>query len=141
MHEKIKELIDMLNGRKYCEEMTKEIEQFAIDNKFVIVFGSSDDLIEFRGAIDDEANCYDDGHFYINQKGFVENKCENEDCPYYHPEKEGLLIKAIWCSALLEFSWIYEIEIPYKSFEIFEDGEKYCRGIVFAFADLPEATK
>jgi hypothetical protein len=33
-------------------------------------------------------------------------------------------------------SWSYETDIPHATFDVLEDGEVYCRGIVFALADL-----
>lgn len=35
------------------------------------------------------------------------------------------------------FAWTYSTEIPHATFEIIEEGEKFCRGIVFDINDLP----
>ena len=45
-------------------------------------------------------------------------------------------IKTLWSKG--EYAWQYETEIPHATFEILEDGDKYCRGIVFDLADVAE---
>ena len=35
-----------------------------------------------------------------------------------------------------EYAWIYRTEIPHACFDILENGEKYCKGIVFSLNDL-----
>jgi hypothetical protein len=39
---------ELLNGRQYRAELSSEEEQLAMENKLVIVFGASDDLLELR---------------------------------------------------------------------------------------------
>ena len=46
----IKEFADMLNGREYGIEITKQEEELADDLGFVVVFGYSDDNMEFRSV-------------------------------------------------------------------------------------------
>ena len=43
-------------------------------------------------------------------------------------------MKAVWGEE--GYSWTYETAIPHATFEILEDEEKYCRGIVFDIKDL-----
>ncbi len=104
------ELAVMLDGRQYLKETTPQIEQLARDNNLLIVYGESDDLCEFRGAIDDEFDCFEGGTI----------------------THEELLspIEAIWCSDDVECSWTYKTDLPYSEFRIFEDDEVYCVGIV-----------
>ena len=33
-------------------------------------------------------------------------------------------------------AWTYMTDIPHATFDVMDDGELYCRGIVFALADL-----
>lgn len=129
------ELAKMINGREYGNEITKEIEQIAKDNKLVIVFGYSDDGMEFRGAIEDEFGCCDGGTVYLTKLGLLE-ECEC-DCTYYQDAKKNAkIIEAVWCPEGSELSWAYETDIPHSCFEILEDGEPYCEGIVFRLEDL-----
>ena len=104
------ELATMLDGRQYRDETTPEIEQFAKENNLLIVFGASDDLCEFRGAIEDEFGCYDGGTI------------EYKDLP--KPTE------AIWGSPEFNCSWIYKTDMPHTEFKIYEDEELYCIGIV-----------
>ncbi len=126
-----KEIAEMLDGIEYAEEISKDIIEYAKKNGVVIVFGASDDLMEFRGAINDEAGCYGTGTIHINRSGELRSLCDSEDCPYFYAVREkACKIKAIWDSE--GYSWVYETDIPHETFEIMEDGEKYCRGIVFS---------
>ena len=58
----IKEFAKSISGKERgYPQFTKEEIGIAKENGFVIVYGESDDLIEFRGAIDDEGGCFDGG--------------------------------------------------------------------------------
>lgn len=134
-----KELAYLLNGREYGSEITKEEISIAKESGLVVVFGASDDLMEFRGAMDDEVDCYDgDKIVYVDEHGIYKaptNCDECEKCEYVQDKHNACnTIYAIWCDG--EFSWTYHTEIPHETFEIIDDGEKYCRGIVFCLSDL-----
>ncbi len=104
------ELATMLDGRQYLAETTSQIEQLAKDNNLLIVYGGSDDLCEFRGAIDDEMDCY-------------------EGRMITHKELSKP-IEAIWCPKDIDCAWSYKTDLPYSEFRIFEGNELYCIGIV-----------
>lgn len=108
------QLAARLSGGQCGNEITREEEQMAKDNNLVIIFGASDDLCEMRGAIDDEFDCYDGGDI----------ECEE------YPGK----LRAVWCPENGS-SWGYETDLPHATFNIYEDGELYCVGIV---VDLKE---
>lgn len=55
------ELALKLAGAEYGLRDKKEEIEIAKKNGLVIVYGASDDLIEFRGAIDDEDDVYGGG--------------------------------------------------------------------------------
>lgn len=133
-----KELAGKLNGNEYRDEISKELIAEAKASKLVVVLGGSDDLIEFYGSIDDEAGCSDEAIIYLNADGLLLCRCEYDDCPYFQEliTKTTKTIKAYW--NVEGYSWIYETKIPHKIFEILDDGEKYCRGIVFHMDDLKE---
>ena len=109
----IYEFASGLNGREHGNEMTSFEEQRAKELGFVVVFGYSDDNAEFRGAYDEEIGCYDGGRVF-------------EWGEYY--------IDAVWCEG--EFTWTYNTNIPHATFDIFDDEEKYCKGIVFELKDM-----
>lgn len=132
------EMAALLNGRQYRNEITKDECELAKQNNLVVVFGASDDLVEFRGAIYDEEGCYDGGEIYINGGGILpyhETNCECEYCGYEAQLEYAKLLKVIWCEED-GYSWTYEFDLPYATFDIMDDGEKYCRGIVFSMDDI-----
>ena len=135
-----KELAEMLSGRKYGMEITSEEARAAKDAGLVVVYGYSDDNVEFRGAINHETNSYDGGTVYLTANGVLEGPAcscaEDCECPYFAKEREKVqTIKAVWhdeggpC-------WTFETDIPHETFTIMEDGEPFCEGIVFSMADL-----
>lgn len=125
-----------LNGREYGSEVTREMADALKAAGLVAVFGASDDLMEFRGAINDEVGVYDGGTAYLNGSGLLVNDCENDECPHFEKAKKtAATIKAIWAPEGENLSWVYRTALPTSTFQINEDGEGYCRGIVFSLAD------
>lgn len=130
----INEFAKILDGREVGKEMGPVDEMMAKDFGYVVVFGYSDDNTEFRGAINDEIGCYNSRDILLDKQGLIE-KCDCE-CKYYKAAiKEAKVIKAIWNGNGYP-CWTYETEIPHAIFDVIDDGEKYCRGIVFYFEDL-----
>lgn len=126
-----------LNGREYLKEISDAEANSAKRDGLVVVYGASDDLMEFRGAIHDEIGAYEGTVACLTKAGLVENDCEDDDCPHFKRAKQAASkIKAIWCDEGGP-CWAYETAIPHATFEIVEDGEPYCRGIVFALEDVP----
>lgn len=128
---KLKEFAEKLNGRQYRNEITSQEIAFAKQNGIVVVFGASDDLIEFEGAICDERDAYNGETFWIAQNGVVYN-CINKEKSNAHLFR----LEAIWCPKDTSYSWGYETDIPHETFTIMEDNEHYCKGIVFYLKDL-----
>ncbi len=133
----IQEVADKLNGIQYGSEgevltlaYCKELRREGI----VVVRGYSDDLVEFDGAISDELGAYD---YYFDSKGLVRSECDHDDCPYFEKLKlaKKYYIKPGWCETP-EYTWTYDTNIPHATFDVMEDGAKYCRGIVFCLSDL-----
>ena len=131
-----------LQGVEY-NSISPEIIKEAAVNGIVIVYGASDDLMEFRGAINDEAGVYDGGVEYLDKKGIIQNECDDEDCPYYQRLlQKATAVEAIWhpegnpC-------WTYKTpySLPHEPFEMMEDGEVYCIGIVFELNDLVDEVR
>ena len=137
----IKEFAKMLDGRSYGLEITKEEEKQAKDLGFVVVFGASDDLMEFRGAIYDESDCYEGGTAYITKDGLLEY-CDEECTHFKVAKKNAKEITSYWCKDDADdFTWTYEAEFTYATFDIFDNREKYCRGIVFDLNNLESEVK
>jgi hypothetical protein len=132
-----KELAALLTGREYGNEITSAEEGQAKADGLVVVYGYSDDNMEFAGAIHDEVGCYDGGTAYLTRDGLLQNECENDDCPSFARLKAcAATIEALWCEEPV-YSWTYRTTIPHETFEIVEDGAPFCRGIVFSLAEVP----
>ena len=124
----------VLHGCQIGNEISKEMEQIAKENNLVVVFGASDDLMEFRGAIDDELDAVEGTTAYLDRHGLIINKCDCDDCPYHAAASMGAsTVKALWC-ATDEYSWTFETSITHFVFDVMDGDEKYCKGIVFSLA-------
>lgn len=127
-----------LDGMEYPPKIRAEIILAAKAERLVIVYGASDDLMEFEGAIYDELGAYGGTTAFVDSKGLlpsrdsIDNDTELED--FFIRRKTAKTIKAIW--GRNDYSWIFETNIPHAMFNIIEDGEKYCRGIVFSLDDI-----
>lgn len=135
------ELAKELHGNEYTKEISKALEAEAKASGLVVVFGASDDLIEFRGAIQDEAGACEGGKFWIVDGKLWEGpECDHRGrgCKYAQAadaeaKKRGAMIDAVWDQG--GYSWVYHTTIPHATFDVMEGKEKYCRGIVFSLAD------
>jgi hypothetical protein len=128
-------LAAILDGRTYGNEIETEERNLARDNGLVIVYGYSDDNIEFEGAICDEVYIYNGGTVYLDETEVFKNECDDENCPYAARELEKCKsIRAVWSDK--SPCWTYETQIPHATFNIYDDGYVYCVGIVFELCDL-----
>lgn len=131
------ELAEMLNGRQYTEEITRQEAEQAKESGLVVVYGASDDLCEFEGAIQEEMGAWEGTDLFVDKDG-VMKQCENNycdgDCGLCQRLESARHLQVFWDSE--GYSWAYATDIPHATFEIFEDENKYCRGIVFDIKDL-----
>lgn len=131
-----KALAALLNGREYGDEITDDEKSLAKASGLVVVYGYSDDNMEFKGSIDDEVGCYGGGTAYLTSDGLLQNECD-ELCPFFTRAKVAAAkIDAVWCEGGSGPAWVYLTDIQHETFEIVEDCEPFCRGIVFALADV-----
>lgn len=127
---------ELMNGKEYRKELSDADNTTLAQLGIVVVFGASDDLMEFRGAIYGEVGCYDGGFAYLDENGLIERECEDEDCPHEEKKKaNAVTIEALWCPND-KYSWTYKTKIPHESFDIIEDGGLYCRGICFYLSSI-----
>ena len=137
------ELAVQLNGRQIGQEITKEEAALATEHGLVVVFGASDDLMEFRGAINDEAGAYDGTSVRIGRTGLMQTSIEDLEVLKEagvvdaHMAKFPGTIEALWDQD--DIAWQYKANFPYSTFDILEDNETYCIGIIFRLEDLPSA--
>lgn len=126
----IKEFAKMLDGReRNYPQFTKEELQIAMDNGFVIVYGESDDLMEFYGAIYDEGGCFGGGKVFFDKNGVLQDGEEKKN-----------VIEAIWWGSEGQeenvIPWTYKTDIPHETFLIKEDGVPDCEAIVFSIENV-----
>lgn len=130
----LKEFAKSISGKEYgFPQFTKEEIKTAKENGFVIVYGESDDLMEFEGAIRDEGGCFDGGKVFFSRSEVCRDSEEEKNYPNW--------INAVWCGGKKdkdgkEITWTYETDIPHENFMIYENGEPFCRGIVFRIEDV-----
>lgn len=127
----IASVVDKLRAAnvQYGDGIPKAIQEEAASGSLIICYGYSDDLIEFRGAIDDEGGCYDGGIVTFNNGGISQDERELE-----------YKIEAIWCpknAAGVAYSeWDYKAEFPMYNFNIYDGNNLYCVGKVFSLEDV-----
>lgn len=138
-----KTLAAQLNGIEYPVRLSVNLQAEANAAGLVIVYGASDDLMEFRGAICDELGAYDGTTAYVDTEGLLPDREQIEEDDelkdFFARQPQAVAIHQLWCKEG-DYSWTYETAIPHETFEIVEDGEPYCRGIVFALADAKAAS-
>lgn len=133
-----KELAATLNGRSYTNEITKQEEALAKTAGLVVAFGYSDDNLELRGAVNEEISAWQGQRVHFTKDGLLVNDCDNDDCPHFEKMKAGAApLEIVWIEWGDGPCWTFETAIPHETFDISDDGEPYCQGIVFSLADVP----
>jgi hypothetical protein len=137
VNENVIKWAEKLDGRRYGNELSRDEEKELKDLGLVVVFGESDDLTEFRGAINDEVGSLDGNDIYVRADGAIANN-DSGTFDHFVPDNnpDFVFIKACWdCDG---YSWSYETDIPHECFKILDDGEPYCLGIIFSVDDMPK---
>lgn len=138
-HNHAAEFAAKLGTREMGSEITPEEEAEAKALGLVVVFGYSDDCTEFRGAIHDED---EDGEITVSAQGKILSEYQLDAMESLRAD--GTLkklptlgrINACWCKPEAGYCWTYETTIPHASFDVLEDGDKFCRAIVFSLSDI-----
>lgn len=127
---------DKLDGREYRQEITdQEILELSKDG-MVIVYGYSDDNTILSGFINEFISTWDGGTISIDTElKEVLEECECKCNHYKVAYERSVDINVLWCKDD-EYSWTYETKIKSREFDILEDGEKYCKAIIFNVHDL-----
>lgn len=140
-----------INGRQYRKELTAEEERLAKSLGLVVIYGASDDLLEFDGAISEELGADDGTEARVGKYGVLESfeslhsrtDDEQQYEDYFRRKASGFaIVKAVWCPTKDEASepwasWAIETEVPHATFDVMDDGELFCRGVVLRLSDLP----
>lgn len=146
-------LAALLHGNEYRDEVSNELHEKAKEAGLLVIYGGSDDLLYLSGAGDDEIGSYGGGYLILRTKpkdfmeggvveieGYMYDELEDlEDIDaridFLTNYKYGNIVTASWCE-VEDYSWTYETELPHTTFDIMEDGDTYCRGIVIDIKDL-----
>ena len=142
------ELAEILDGTQYpnreLEDRIAENIDAILENDQIIAYPQSDDLIEFRGCIDDEG-----GHdTLLSEEGtdIYYPECDNDRCP--HEQYQIYRLKHVVCEATDEDGWKVELKksedggletIHTASFQILEGDDVYGTGIVFTVGNVLNA--
>ena len=72
----------------------------------------------------------------------LESLCDNDDrkrCDFYAAwliQQKMFNVTATWCPAEPKCSWLITATVPGAAFDIMEDGELYCRGLVIDMNEI-----
>jgi len=143
----LKEWAEKLNGREIGDEVISAEAKQMVSEGVIVAFGASDDLLEFRGVLYEECGAYGGTNvrIYKTSDGKINIllDADIDEVPDFLHElvdkqiSRMPIIKAAWCPDELDTSWLIETSIPHETFDIYEDGELYCRGIVFHADNVP----
>jgi hypothetical protein len=136
----IEEVAADCNKSEYPFYPTARKQEAWKDAGIVVVFGASDDLMELQGAVDEEVGCYGGGEALLHRGGLLD--VDAVDALHGSVGLAEILpkcarIEALWSDGGPP-SWKYKTAIPHATFQIVEDGDVYCIGLVFYLKDLPE---
>ena len=107
----IKDFAHKINGFEYPANQLDALSDEAKENGFLIIYGMSDDLVEVRGLFIDEIDAYNG----------VKTKVGT--C--------GVTVNAIWRPKdKPNTSWEIKVDCPHETFNIMEDGDIFCIGVV-----------
>lgn len=128
------QLAAILNGNEYGEEITKDQERQAEGAGLVVAYGHSDDIMVFKGALQNVINCCGGGEIYFTKYGIEViyeryNNFANINIIEVIFDKE-YGVSDEYCPMQ------FKTEIPHATFRIMESGSLYCVGIVFNVRDL-----
>jgi hypothetical protein len=139
---KVKDWVERISGFEYpADELDNLNKEMAADG-IIIAYGASDDLLEFQGVVNDEVGVYGGNEVSISSRrkgtAFIFDEEENNDSKEFNRKEIEQMqkIKAVWAPKDIDASWKIETEIPHETFDIMEDGELFCRGIVFHVDDI-----
>jgi hypothetical protein len=144
------EFAKLITGREYGNLLMQEEEKLAAENGLLICFGESDDLLEFRGIVNDETAAWEgtETNLCFKKEGKIGiiDDCDLKELIEFIENKNlaiqlptTVAIKAEWSPSSLSCSWLITTELPSAPFDIMEDNELYCRGIVISENDIRAA--
>jgi len=128
-----------LDGMEYPFDLPKDLREKVKAAGLVVVYGTSDDIMEFDGAFRGEFGCYGGGTALIDCDGLLSEWADANDTPedaaeWIRRKAAAWAIKAVFSDG--DYTFTYRTDIPHSEFEVVEGDDKYCLGIIFSLADL-----
>jgi hypothetical protein len=134
---KTQEWADELNGIQYpADGIDRQSKAIALDGQ-IVVYGMSDDLLEFTGAINDEVGAWNGAKVKLTDKPDIFDEELNRDSFEYNSSEISNMktVEAVWgpkdSLGKIWAGWEIKTDIPHETFDIMEDDDLFCRGIVF----------
>jgi hypothetical protein len=127
-------LAKQLDGREYGSEITTDECAMAKQCGLLIVFGYSDDNVEFRGAFEGEVGAYESGVIPFTTTGPLsehDDGCECDFCGYKEAVKKAHILGFEFKSE----GWKFSTKLPHAKFTIKEGGGIFGEGLVI---ELPK---
>ena len=130
------EFAKRLDGSAYPFELAPPDSIIAKQEGFVVVYGTSDDLVECEGCYEEEAGCFDGGIVSFDRNGTSDDG-----------EDHANLLEVYWCgkchnkAITTDAAWEYRADFPVSTFKIYDDDELYCHGLVVDVRDLHNIAK
>lgn len=132
------EFAKRFDGSDYPFRLSRDDRSAMKDLGLVVVFGASDDLMEFDGAIYDEVAA--PGQAYIADDDLVQEPdcdCDAAEKLHQMQKSSGYMIE---CHQNHESApdvyWSYLTTIPHATFRIMEDGDVNCNAIIFSLYEM-----
>ena len=146
----LKEVAQELNNIDYNDiddYVRNKISVPLKENGIVVAFGQSDDLLELRGAIYDEIDCYSPTKAIWLENQFIDCNKLDKLYEFLEDEYDGLFINSIQnlCkdAKFIEINpevkncqFEYTTNIPCEWFNVLLDNELYCKGFIFNIESL-----
>lgn len=136
----IKEVAAMLNGREYGSEVSPREETEFKHAGIVVVYGYSDDCVEFEGAVNTEIGIWrDDSIPLLNGVPFDVPCTTDEFEDSYCPLLKDVAKRLKYIEAKFGINgWEFDADFPHEKFTIIEDDEPCGVGLVYSLTDLTE---
>lgn len=148
------QLAQKLNGVQYNHEskLIKPLLQEIKEAALLVIYGASDDLVEFGGVWWDEAGAFDGSVLRFNSDGLIQSEGdfveELSNSLQEIEDEENILVKMQnYCDLWTNASWVkviipddgsnfaYETNLPFATFEVLDEDRLYCVGLV---VELPK---
>lgn len=133
-------LAAQLQGREHRWTPEAEEEDLWAKAGLCVIQGLSDDIVGLRGFVSIDTGAYGGITFLVSRHGLAEDWEDVEEWgakEYIDRKRASVEIEALWCADEVGPAWTFKTQLPVAEFDVMEDGEVFCRGIVISIEDLP----